>query len=71
MKKIIVILGILIASNAIAQNDSAVAKKADTIKIGNMVIVNDKMDKSDKPNHVVNITIDSKKKNKYKNNGTN
>ena len=70
MKKIIVVLGILIASNAIAQQDTAVAKKADTIKIGNMVIVNDKMDKSDKydkPNHVVNITIDSKKKNKYNN----
>jgi hypothetical protein len=67
MKKIIVVLGILIASNAIAQTDSAVTKKADTIKIGNMVIVNDKVDKSDKTNHVVNITIDSKKKNKYKN----
>ena len=67
MKKFIVFLGILIASNAIAQNDSAVAKKMDTIKIGNMMIVGDKMDKTDKANHVVNITIDSKKKNKYKN----
>lgn len=63
MKNIIVVLGILIVSNAIAQTDSAIAKKVDTIKIGNMFIVGNK---SDKTNHVVNITIDGKKKNKHK-----
>ena len=63
MKNIIVVLGILIANNAIAQTDSAIAKKVDTIKIGNMFIVGNK---SAKTNHVVNITIDGKKKNKHK-----
>jgi hypothetical protein len=67
MKKIILVLGMLITIKAIAQNDSAVAQKADTIKIGSMVIVNDKIDNSNKINHVVNITIDSKRKHKRNN----
>ncbi len=64
MKKIIIILGILIATNAIAQNDSASSKKADTIKIGSMVIVGDKMGQAENAHHIVNITIDSKRKHK-------
>jgi hypothetical protein len=65
MKKIILILGILIVTNAIAQSDSANTIKADTIKIGNMVIVGGKTNSNDNDHHIVNITIDTKKK--YKN----
>ena len=61
MKKIILIACSLLAIHAIAQTDST-QKKQDTIRIGNMVIVGGDVDAIGDKKHVVNITIDSKRK---------
>ena len=65
MKKIILVACVLLSLSAIAQTDST-QKKQDTIRIGNMVIVGGSVDSTGNKKHVVNITIDSKRKHNRK-----
>jgi hypothetical protein len=57
----------LITIGSIAQTDSVIIKKQDTIKIGNMLIVGGNSDSSSRKENNVNIIIDAKGKRSQKN----
>lgn len=57
----------LITIGSIAQTDSVIIKKQDTIKIGNMLIVGGNADSSSRKENNVNIIIDAKGKRSQKN----
>lgn len=56
-----------ITIGSIAQTDSVIIKKQDTIKIGNMLIVGGNTDSSNRKENNVNIVIDAKGKRSQKN----
>jgi hypothetical protein len=56
-----------ITIGSIAQTDSVIIKKQDTIKIGNMLIVGGNADSSNRKENNVNIVIDAKGKRSQKN----
>ncbi|MEO6070557.1 MAG: outer membrane beta-barrel protein [Chitinophagaceae bacterium] len=69
-KTLLAVLAISIAMTSFAQNDTTANEKADTIKIGGMVIIK-KRDKNDSANNGKNITIVNKKRKKPSNVSTN
>lgn len=62
MKIIILSAGMLLSTVGFAQKDTLSIQKNDTIKIGNLVIVSDHKNESEKEHTIVNLTVDAKSK---------